>query len=303
MRTLKYSLISAAFAFTLILTSCEDKKETVEPNDTVEQSTNASDGFSFQQESDQVANETENLFSSSNTLREEESLTICGLLSIDTLTTKSYLLKFNGRTCDGKRRREGNILVTLTGSSWSTLGSNISIDFQNYKVTRSDGKYLILNGQIAVTNVNGGLVSSLRIGSPAVVHNIMSNNLTLTFDDASVRTWSTSRKRTFTRSAIGLEVKTEGTGLINGLTNAAFWGKNRKGNDFYSLYTIPLKLNQCSTNWKITSGHIINKSAKDIDVTFGLNAEGKAAEGCNVTHYNIQWLTLKGTLESSLVGL
>ncbi|HEX8547189.1 MAG TPA: hypothetical protein VF691_09525 [Cytophagaceae bacterium] len=42
---------------------------------------------------------------------------------------------------------------------------------------------------------------------------------------------------------------------------------------------------------------------KDINFTFGLNSDGKAVDGCNVTHFNIQWMTLKGTLESSLIAL
>ncbi|HEX8547188.1 MAG TPA: hypothetical protein VF691_09520, partial [Cytophagaceae bacterium] len=130
---------------------------------------------------------------------------------------------------------EGNILVTLTGSTWPTAGSNILIDFQGYKLTRADGKYFTLVGQINTTNLNGGLVSSLRIGSPAVVHSIYSNNLNLTFDDGSVKTWNTSRKKTIIRTASGLEVKLEGNGKIDGFTNAGFWGKNRKGNDFLAF--------------------------------------------------------------------
>lgn len=305
-KILKFSVLMLSAS--ILFSSCNKKnEEEIIPDDKQEQSISAEDASSFDSESDQVANDADQIFSGSSSGMREDGIPtyICGLTKIDTLSATSYLLTFNGNSCDGKRKREGKISLTLNGSTWGSIGASLNIVYDNYKVTKlSTGRSIRLNGSKTLTNTIGGYIKDLTTTSDSVIHYISATDLKLTFDDNSERNWSTYRKRKIVRTSNGYLVTISALGSQGGMNDIATWGTNRKGIPFYTQIVAqsPIVFSKCTT-WKPISGVMVHKGTKDLQVTFGFNASGTAVSGCEATHYKIEWTDLRGRPASALLPL
>jgi hypothetical protein len=313
MKKLFLNSIMLILALAVIFTACKKKKDDVDTtDDTTEQSTAGSDESRFSEETDQVLVDAENLVGGSSIAGGRvAAYSVCGATVDSTgfATYKKITLNFDGTTScvDNTRKRSGQIVIQLTsGANWNAVGAVLTITFNNYKVTRnSDSKSITINGTKTITNVNGGLVKNLTT-STSVTHVIMGTGLTVTFDDGTVRTWNTNRKRVFTKETDGnYTITVSGNNAVDGYFNVAVWGTNRYGLPFYTVIDTPVKLNSCNSVgiWTAISGVKTHKGLKrEITVTFGVNQDGTNNGTCLAYGFKVDWTNAKNESKEAVVS-
>ncbi len=227
---------------------------------------------------------------------------ICGA-SVDTTqisSNKTVVITYTGTSCDGLRSRSGVISVQLTtGNRWKDVGAVLTITYTNFKVTTiSTGKSTILNGVHVITNVTGGIVNHIGLNTnpTTITRKIRAINMSITFDDGTVRSWSAARKRTWTGSAgVPNSLTIEGDTTLAGVSNSEVWGTNRAGNAFTTVLNTPLVVNSTCGWYAPISGmktHSFNSRVSTI--TFGTDANGNIlSTGCP-TNYIINWTSPNG---------
>lgn len=216
---------------------------------------------------------------------------VCGA-TIDTTQRSQGIitLTFDGTSnCNG-RVRGGKIRLTLvdytTGKRWKDVGAVLKYDFMDYKVTRtSDSKSLVFNGTANVTNASGGNVVLMVLGlQPNVVHKVDGNNINVKFDDGKSSTFNVSRQYTHTYSNTVYQIKGEGTGTKNSLSNIENWGTTREGDEFTSQVTDPVIWNSTCTAGKPVRGKLdIKVASKEFNLvtTLGTDNSGNVvSSGC-----------------------
>ncbi len=220
-------------------------------------------------------------------------------VAIDTLSSpRKITITYNGNNCLGTRTRTGVVVISMEPATrWKNAGAVLNVTFQNLKITRLiDNKSITINGTQSYTNVNGGLLINLpTLGS--VTHAITSDNMSVTFDDNTQRTWKVARKRVFTYDN-GIVIKTTGTHTEGNVSTITEWGTNRFGNAFTTAILEPLTIRQ-SCNLRLTSGKIEHKtSLYTAAVTFGLDASGNATACPGIGNYFLK-LVWTGPLGNS----
>ncbi len=228
--------------------------------------------------------------------------------TIDTssILNKMVLIHYNGLNADQTRTRTGDIKIQLTnGSRWKDAGAKITVTYIGFKVTRlATGKSLTFDGIITVTNTSGGKI----FVDPIVIHDAASTGFQITFDDATIRKWNLSRKRTFTKTAGVLSVKVEGTGLADGNSNLLSWGQTRNSENFYTQISTPIIYNTyLSTKCPgiFMSGVRVYKGlSHQLTLTLGLDTAGNAVDVSSPkcpTNYKIEWTNAAGKAKSLLL--
>ncbi|HYO22107.1 MAG TPA: hypothetical protein VER36_06855, partial [Flavisolibacter sp.] len=198
--------------------------------------------------------------------------------------------------------RTGTIIIsTPAGTRWKHAGAAVTVTLQNFKVKRlSDNKSITLNGSQTLTNVSGGLLLNLP-NRQEMIHTILSNNMSVTFDDNTQRTWQIARKRVFTFNN-GIVMTIHGIGTNGTVTNAAEWGINRFAHPFTTSITQPLVFRQdCSG--RLTSGEIKHQGFATATATFGLDANGAPAScpGTGNYFYKLTWTGPAGNSVSTVL--
>lgn len=224
----------------------------------------------------------------------------CGA-TIDTAQTGAgyVTINYDGITACNNRKRAGSIKLTLqnfaTGTRWKDAGAVLQIDFTNYKVTRvSDSKSIKINGTVKVTNISGGNIFFMAVpaGNPlavsytSVIHTVVGDNLSVTFDETQTATWNISRKYTYTcplqyNSTFSntpiFSVKGEGMGTNNGISSLENWGTTRDGNAFTNQVSEPVVWNT-SCGWGAPlSGKLklkVEEREFELTTTLGVDASG-----------------------------
>ena len=297
-------LLAGAAVMSLVLFSC--KKETTTPDDSSDQTTQASDDAKIEGNVDQALDDANTAVGDVQSMSGKTTyIPICGA-TIDTTQKSSGIITitYDGTTAcvGGTVTRGGSIQLTLTGGQWKDAGAKITIAFTNYKVTRiSDGKSITFNGSKSITNVNGGLVSQIT-GSATVVHKAH-GSLNITFDDGTVRSWNIARKRTYSLNGSSvLQIKVEGDTTIT-YANTVIWGTNRKGSAFNVVISTPIEANATCGWHKPTTGVRIHKGlARELTVTFGVdNAGNPVSSGC-AYGYKLNWTNAKGTAKQAVIN-
>jgi len=190
---------------------------------------------------------------------------------------KSITITYNGSNCSGTRTRTGKIIITFDSSlHWRDAGASINVDYDSLMITRvSDGKTLLISGNVTHTNVSGGLLEDLATSNP--ITRTITGNLVLTFDDQTQRTWQITKQRVFSYNN-GIVITTTGTGT-GGIAEA---GINRYGNAFTSAITEPRVIKQ-SCDFRLVSGQTLyNGPFATVTTTFGLDASGNAVSACPI---------------------
>ena len=215
---------------------------------------------------------------------------ICGAsISYDTSNgNRNVSITYNGTSCNGKRSRSGVITYSIPiGTKWKNAGAAITVNFQNYKVTRLvDNKSITINGSETYTNVSGGLLINLAT-LKTITHTITSSGLKVVFADSTgttqQRSWQIAKQRVFTYDN-GIVITTTGTYSANGISGIAEWGINRNGDNFTTAITQPMVVRQ-DCDFRITAGQVQHTLPKvTITATFGLDAAGNATS-CPGTGY------------------
>lgn len=209
---------------------------------------------------------------------------ICdAVVTIDTIDNpRTITINYNGgANCSMTRSRSGSVVIAIAkGVSWRTAGAVVTVTFNNLKITRlSDNKNITLNGTHTYTDVSGGSLASLYASSSTpIIHTITSNNMSITFDNGTQRTWSIARQRTYTYNN-GIVLTTTGLHTAGGIPGISEWGTNRFGDSFTLQIVSGLVISQ-SCAWQLTGGEVLlTNPAGKTDITFGLNSSG-AATGC-----------------------
>lgn len=214
---------------------------------------------------------------------------------------KSLTITYNGRNCDSTRTRTGTVTFKmLKNKKWKDAGTEITVNITNLKITRlSDNKSITLNGEKKLTNVTGHLLLELPTLGSSIKHTITSSNMSATFDNGTSRNWSIAKQREFSFSG-GLVLSITGTGTVSGVSNVVVWGTNRLGQDFATRITSPLVIRQ-DCQFRLTSGKIEHtRMARDITVTYGLDASGNATScpGSGSYYFKAEWTSAGGTPHS-----
>ncbi|HVF81664.1 MAG TPA: hypothetical protein VM884_07010, partial [Flavisolibacter sp.] len=217
---------------------------------------------------------------------------LCGVTAIADTTSgvRSITFTYNGSNCSSTHLRTGTVVASMpAGVRWKNAGAVVTVSFQDFKITRiKDSKSITINGTQMHTNVSGGLVSQLSTQAD-IIHTVRSNNMSLTFNDNTQRTWQVARRRVFTYNN-GIVVSSSGIGTSGTITNAAEWGTNRFGRTFTTSIIEPLIIRQdCS--WRLTSGKIKHEGFAALTVHFGLNASGSltTCPGTGNYYYTLTW--------------
>lgn len=208
---------------------------------------------------------------------------ICGL-SVDTTSVTSGILflNFDGTACNN-RKREGQIKLSIVGYpavKWKNIGAVLKLEYIGYKITRvSDGKNVLINGTVNITNVNGGTWFDLAfLGKPNVVHEVLASGLKVKYDNGSLTSeYNIHRRYTYTYSNLVFTCKGEGLGTNDGLSNLENWGTTRNGNAFTSQVTSPVVWNTTCGGGAPVDGEILIKvEEKDFEMrcVFAVDAGG-----------------------------
>jgi hypothetical protein len=217
-------------------------------------------------------------------------------------------LNFDGTTACNGRIRAGSIKLTLQdytlGKRWKDAGAVVRMDFTNYKVTRaSDSKSITFNGTANMTNVSGGNVVLMVLGfQQNVVHKVESSNSTALFDDGKTSTFNLSRQYTHTYSNNVYQVKGEGVGTHNSLSNIENWGTTRDGDEFTSQVTQAVIWNSSCGAGKPVSGKLDIKVASkqfSLITTLGVDNAGNISTATCPWGMKVEW-TYKNKTGSKL---
>jgi hypothetical protein len=204
---------------------------------------------------------------------------------------RKITITYNGTTCMGNRKRTGAVLITMPANKrWKDAGTAITVTYQNLKVTRvADNKSITFNGSHTLTNVSGGLLISLS-ARPSITHTLTSNNMNITFDNGTQRTWQVARQRVYTYNN-GIVISITGTHTEGTKTGIAEWGTSRAGQAFTTSITQPLVIRQ-DCQFRLTAGQVKHEQRNTTaTTTFGLNATG-GITGCpgNGLYYcKLEW--------------
>lgn len=208
-----------------------------------------------------------------------------------TVNPRTVTITYNGSNCSGTRTRTGTVVVSVpAGVKWSDKGAVVTVSIQNLKITRiADGKSIVINGTHTYTNVTGGsLINLPTLGT--ITHTVTSDDMTITFDNGSKRSWHIARQRVFTYSN-GIVVTESGMHTDGSTTGITEWGTNRFGNSFETVFTVPVVLSQ-SCNWRLTAGEIeVIRPAVTVTLTLGLDATGNPTDcpGTGVYYFKLVW--------------
>jgi hypothetical protein len=213
-------------------------------------------------------------------------------------------LTFNSGNCSAVRVRSGVIVVSMAkNTEWKTQGAAVTVTYQNVKITRaSDSKSVTLNGSHVLTNTSGKLLYNLA-STGTVTHTVTSTNMSISFDNGAARTWSISKKYTYTYSN-GVVLAISGIHTEGDVENIAEWGVTRFGTAFTTVITTPLIYKQ-ECDFRLSDGVVIHGTADySATVTFGLDATG-AVSGCpgesEHYYYKLDWTRKNGNHFSVLL--
>ena len=304
MKKLLIYALSLFLGSTLFLTACKKDSSTgTASNEIITESQVHADDQSL------VANQTDEVATDASTVA-ENVIAISGngplnyfpppcnaTITYDTLNAvRTITITYNGLNCNGTLSRTGVVTLSIpAGQLWRNAGAQITVTYNNLKITRvSNGNSITINGSKVLTNVSGGLLRNLStLGS--ITHTITSSGMSITFDNGSQRTWQIAKQRVFTYSN-GMVVNTTGTHSDGGTSGIAEWGTNRFGNNFATIIVAPLVIRQ-DCGFRLTSGHVTHlRLLRTVDVTFGLDSNGNptSCPGTGTYYMKIVWVNAAG---------
>jgi hypothetical protein len=288
----------------LILTACNKKKDPKPDDDTAAQTQNGADDSRASSESDAALDDANTAIAGSQTMNGARMASFNGAtLTWDTTiaTGNTVTITYDGTTVTNGRTRTGSITAHVPHTtSWTTAGAVLTLTFNNLKATRvSDGKSITLNGTKTIQNVNGGDIKTLTPGTGSLVHKVRATNMSLTFDDGTMRLWNAAKTRTITRqTTYTWSTSVSGDTTVGGHANVAMWGTTRAGNTFYSIIQTPVVWSNdaCLTYFAPISGvRIIQGLNHALTITFGVDATGAAEPSTTCPYgFKLDWVNDKG---------
>lgn len=299
-KSISYLSVVAILSAGLFFASC--KKNDVKNNDNTtteaELVVQSDDQERFTSETDAVADDANAALENSGisnvgeTPQTPQLPHVCDFtVAVDTVASpRTITITYNGTDCLGNRIRTGKVVLSFSSNfRWSEAGSSYTVTYQNLKITRnSDSKAITLNGAKTITNISGGKLRNLATRGSAIIHEITSSNMSVTFDNGTQRQWQIAKRRTFTYDN-GIVIAISGVGTAS--TGLAEWGTNRFGKEFTNSIIEPLVIKQ-SCDFRLVSGKTAHTvAAFSSSITFGLDAAGAAVSTCptGAFYYKAVW--------------
>lgn len=298
MKTILNICLIAFAAISLSLSSCKkDTKSETEDDDSSVETQQVTDESLMQNESENSLDEV-NLAVSGSTFGKTGS--IAGATVVDSPTIKAVFITYNGASADGKRMRVGTVKVQLVkGNNWGEEGAQIRITYTNLRITQiATGKSITLNGYHLITNVNGGRA----FVSASVTHTVR-GEMQITFDNATSRTWQVARKRVVNFESGNYDVTITGDTTLEGVSNIVVWGTNRGGNAFSTQIAQPIVFNSICPGRPVSGQKVHKKLAREIAVTFGVDAAGNPVSGTTCPYgLKISWTNARNVNKTAVIS-
>jgi hypothetical protein len=210
---------------------------------------------------------------------------ICdGNITIDSTSAfKLITINYNGVSCSGKTKREGQVAISMKRSTrWSDTGAVINISYKGLQVTRiSDNKKITLDGEVNLTNKSGGRLSEIVMKD--IVHTIHSSSMKITFGDGTRRLWQVAVNRTYSFDN-GLVITSVGDRNDGNKTGISAWGTTRSGRHFVTKIVEPMIIRQ-DCYFRIVSAKLEQEQGDNLTITFGLNEHGEPVSCPAGTYY------------------
>jgi len=205
------------------------------------------------------------------------------------------------------RKRSGTIKVELiSGAHWSEVGSVLKVTHINYKVQFPDlyNHYVVFNGVKYLTDVNGFDWFGVYLGSSTILLRERAYDMSITFDNGEVSTWSTARTSEWGYVGARLEFYTtvNGDTTMDGKTTDS-WGTTRYGTTFKTYVEQPWRSNTTCGWWKPTQGIYSSvTSSFTVKATFGTDASGVQLGGSTCPYgFKIEWTVGSGTTGNTVI--
>lgn len=297
----------------VFLSSCKKKKEEEEQLKQ-DEATLQTENESQSKDQSQVQTETKNAFDDANSAfsgtsagKSTNAISICGA-TVDTASIASKIIFINydsTTTCTGYKK-SGKIKVQLiSGTSWRNAGATVQLTYLDYKVTKiATNKSIVINGVQNVTKQNTiDWITFLTSGTGSVSYKTRANNMSITFDDGSTRTWSAAHTSSYSVASGVVTASHSGDTTITGISSVSHWGTNRFGKTFTTAISSSIVSNNTCGWWKPISGvvsHLVN--SKSFTTTFGVASDGvPVSSGC-AFGFKVDWTGVDGTAKQAIVS-
>jgi hypothetical protein len=289
-----------AFAIMLMLNyGCNKKdKDESQEEDSTEQIQQSKDEAFLSVESDANLDEI-NTALAGNVFGKTSAIAGATVNDSTYISEKKIVITYNGANANGTKNRVGEVTVQLvTGSHWVDAGAMVKITYSDLKITHiSSQKTIKINGFHLITNVNGGHA----FVDTVVTHKIR-GLMTVSFDNETSRSWSIARKRVITHYDLVYNVEVNGDTTIAGINNVVVWGTNRLGNMFYTQIQQPVQWSSACPQGPYSGVKVHKGLAREITVTFGVDALGNPATGTCPFGFRVNWSNLRGEAKSAVIG-
>jgi len=303
-----------------MLQSCKKKEEEVKKELDEETKQFTEDSNELKAELDNVDNDINSSLENTTMggrMAETYSSPLCGVL-IDTsqIANKIIFYNFDGTTpCfSPSRTRAGQIKVQLVqGNRWRDAGAVLRINYINFKVTRlSDNKFITINGEKTLTNVNGINWITFLASTSNYVLKERALNLQVNFSSGSTATWSSARRTTWewvgANVAPGIpyghvKFTSNGDTTLSSVANTESWGINRFGFAFTTHFIQPWISNSYCGFWRPNAGiieHNVNNSSYKL--TAGLDPAGNPSTTACAYGYKVEWTPAGGASQSVILS-
>jgi hypothetical protein len=311
MKTRSLYLIWSILALTITFNACKkDNKSTGQSSEELQ--TQSDDQTQVSNETDAVVDDVNTMLTSqiavtgssynpgpkqgitTQDVKPIESYICDASATLDTSTaTRKITITYNGTNCAGNRTRTGVVVISwAAGTHWRDKGAVVTVSIQSLKITRvRDGKSITLNGTHTYTNVNGGSLTDVVLKGSTVTHTVTSDDMSITFDNGTQRTWHIARQRIYTLVNQGLTITTSGLHTDGSTTGISEWGITRWGNTFVAQITDPLVIDG-NCNFRLTKGAVkVIRPEVTTTITFGLDKDGNATTcpGDGSYYFKLVW--------------
>lgn len=272
MKKINLLILSATLVASAFLLGC--KKSTTD-NTTANNSTSSPNDQQASSEADGGINDVTDIINNkvgNGSTHRTSSYTYnlpCGVVSVDSSTTNAngktiYKLNYGNQTACGYKKKSGEIHFSLSNATtFNTLGAVFTISFVNYVVQSNvTGQSVTLNGDVIVTNVNGGYVWEAVTAAKTIVHKVHGTfNITYSDAAATVRTRTYYQKRTYSAPSgiSSLSLTIDGDSTIAGQSYCEFGKTYEKNIDYQTQVITPYVWANSGTTY---AGPYVLKSGK-----------------------------------------
>jgi hypothetical protein len=325
MNTKFISWISAGMVLLLLVAACKKRTELTYTNttdDTEEQTIIAGDEFEVNYEFDQVIAEAINASCISSTTSGGTTSTNADILFtqipdavIDTnkINKGIITITYYGKTPDKTKERSGIIEIrhnVVSGKvvPWKTPGATVKIIFKQFEVIFANfvNKSIVLNDTCTITNLKGGLLSTLS-ATDSLVDKVNAKLAFTNNDNATVLIqwiWHFNKHRVFKRNDTTITATVTGDTTINNVSHVVTWGTTRSNQPFCTSIASPVVQNTSGSSFlylPLRGIENIQMITEPITVTYGVDQGGYPVGIGKPYGYKFKWLNANGVAGGAVI--